>query len=252
MSKYIATKLHQLIEGGHGEPLYDRMLELPHYVIDDRLVELFQREDIVRSIVAVIEADVAYLPYHEMVVEYDVKGERTFRVLARLRETTPGVNGDFLADIVLHTEGMTSITREPVRMRTATDPAGIDVAETWSKSDQVTAAFALMIALLMLNIQGIDKEVIEPERLNKSRKASGKPGIPRHTLLHIGTVLNSEGHGVRFGEGRHMPVHLRAGHVRHQAHGPGMTERKLIYIPPVLVNFHPGDDVKQPKRVLTR
>ena len=252
MSKYIATKLHQLIEHGHGEPLYDRMLGLPHYVVDDRLIELFQREDIIRSVTAVIEADVAYLPYPEMVVEYDVKGERTFRVLAHLCEETPGVNGAFRADVVLHAEGMTTITREPVRMRTVTDPAGIDVAETWSKSDQVTAAFALMIALLMLNIQGIEKEVIEPSRLNKSRRGQGKPQIPRHTLLHIGTVVNSQGEHVRFGEGRHMPVHLRAGHTRHQAYGPGMTERKLIYIPPVLVNFHPGDEAKPPKRVLTR
>ncbi len=74
-------------------------------------------------------------------------------------------------------------------------------------------------------------------------------------LLRIGTVIDHLGRETSWSSGRHMPLHMRAGHVRHQACGKGRTDRRLVYIPPTLVNFRPGDETKpvpQPKRVLTR
>jgi len=38
------------------------------------------------------------------------------------------------------------------------------------------------------------------------------------------------------GEGRHLKcAHLRTGHLRYQAHGPSMSERKLVFIEPTIV-----------------
>ena len=47
-----------------------------------------------------------------------------------------------------------------------------------------------------------------------------------------------------------MPVHMRAGHVRRQHYGADNADTKLIFIPPVLVNFHPGETPKPPKRII--
>ena len=120
--------------------------------------------------------------------------------------------------------------------------------ETWMR----IAGASLGIALLMLNIQGVEKEVIEPTKLNRQRKASGKPGIPTHTVMRIGHVYDHNGNRVGLGAGRTMPVHMRAGHTRRQHYGEGNTLEKIVFIPPVLVNFKPGErpEVRQPKRIL--
>ena len=101
------------------------------------------------------------------------------------------------------------------------------------------AGFAAQIALLMLHTRGIEKEVIEPTKLNAKRQGTGKIRIPRHTVVRI-RRYDREGRAHSVGGGRQLPLHLRIGHARHQAHGPHHSERKWIFIPPVIVNYRPG------------
>lgn len=250
--KYIATRLHQALELAPDDADLHAIATKPHYVIDRRLTEMFSREDVAKSITAVIEADVARLPYSELVVEFEA--EEPVRRIVWLREES---GNQIDATVIALNAGVLTVTQNPVAISIAQIPVPGFVVNAGAASDldKLAAVFAAAVALLMLNIQGIDKELVTTEALNKARAARGKPSIPRHTILRIGTIIDRLGNKVGYGDGRHMPLHLRAGHVRHQAHGPKMTERKLIYIPPVLVNFKPGDEnaaVPQPKRVLTR
>lgn len=251
--KYIATRLHQALEMAPDDPDVVILASKPHYVVDRRLTEMFAREDVARSITAVIEAGLARLPFPELVVEFDA--EDSVRRFVLLRESPGQVQ--FEASIITLNGPALTVTREPTTIGIARFPVpGFQVGHSsGSELDRLAAVFAAAVAMLMLNIQGIDKELIEPRALNAQRVAKGRPAIPRHTLLRIGTIIDSHGNQARFTDGRHMPLHLRAGHVRHQACGKGNADRKLIYIPPVLVNFKPGDEdrpVPQPKKLLAR
>lgn len=252
-SKYIATRLHQALELAPDDRDLQTMAGKPHYVIDRRLTEMFGREDVAKSITAIIEAGLARLPFPELVVEFDA--EESVRRFVLLAET-PDLTG-FDASIATLSGPALTVTSTPTRVNIVQIPTpGFHVEHSQgSELDRLAAVFAAAVAMLMLNIQGIDKELIEPRALNAQRTAKGRPSVPRHTLLRIGTVVDSEGRSTRFSDGRHMPLHLRAGHVRHQAYGKGHLDRKLIYIPPVLVNFKPGDEtrpVPQPRKILTR
>ena len=248
--KYIATKLHRALEMAPDEPALRAMTDAPHYVIDRRLIEMFGRDDVTKSISALIEAEIARLPFPHLVVEFEA--EDRVRRFAHISEQA----GGFACTMATLNDPALTITREPVEVGITRLPVvGFYVRNGQSSDlDRLAAVFAVAVAMLMLNTQGIEKELIEARALNTSRVASGKPAVPRHTLLRIGTVIDAHGNEVSFSNSRHMPLHLRAGHVRHQAFGKGRTERKLVYIPPTLVNFKPIDvdrPVPQPKRVVS-
>lgn len=112
-------------------------------------------------------------------------------------------------------------------------------------------ARALFAALVLTNTRGITKEVIETEKVNRARAKAGKTGtpIPRHTLIRIGHVYNRAGAEVRHEGARRSPiVHLRRGHIKEIPVGRGRTGKKLVYIPPVLVNWDGPEDEKHPDR----
>lgn len=250
--KYIATRLHRALEMAGDDTDLVAMTQAPHYVVDRRLTEMLAREDVSRSITAVIEAQLAHMPFPSLLVEFDA--EDSVRRFAHIFER-PDENAFDVVLAVLNGPALT-VTRAPIRIEIVNLPVpGFVVRPSQSSElDRLAAVFAVAVGMLMLNINGVEKDVVEPRKLNRSREAVGKPSIPRHTVLRIGTVIDSAGRSVRYADGRHMPIHLRAGHVRHQVCGKGRTERKLIYIPPVLVNFHPGDERQPPKpqRLLTK
>lgn len=248
--KYIATRLHHALEMAPDEPALLAMTTAPHYVIDNRLIEMFGRDDVTKSITALIEAGIARLPFPGLVVEFEA--EDSVRRFAHLAEQPEGF-GCTMA--TLNGPALT-ITRDPVEVGITRLPVvGFYVRNGQSSElDRLAAVFAVAVAMLMLNTQGIEKELIEVRALNASREVRGKPAVPRHTLLRVGTVIDAHGNEVSFSSSRHMPLHLRAGHVRHQAFGKGRVERKLVYIPPTLVNFRPADagqPIPQPKRVVS-
>lgn len=250
LRKYIATRLHQALDMAPDDEALRAMTEAPHYVVDSRLIEMFFREDITKSIAALIEAGIFRLPFPELLVEFEVGGP--VRRFIHIHERGDGFDCICAA---LNGPALT-VTQKAVRVDVSRDPMCFRAdGEMSSELDRMACVFAVSVAMLMLNTQGVEKEVLDATPLNKAREVRGQAAIPRHTLLRIGTVVNAKGERVSFGDCRHMPLHLRAGHVRHQAYGKGRNERKLIYIPPTLVNFRPehaSEPVALPMRVLTR
>lgn len=250
--KYIATKLHKALEMAPDDEDLAAMTNAPHYVVDRKLIEMFGREDVNRSIAALIEAGICRLPYEQLVVEFEAEdGVRRF---AHLREKPDGSVSCTMA--VLNAPALT-VTSHPITVSIKSDPETAFVVSGGKSSelDKLAAAFATAVALLMLNTKGIEKELLQPVALNEAREKRGMPAIPRHTVMRIGTVVDALGRERSFSESRHMPLHLRAGHVRHQVCGKGRADRKLVYIPPTLVNFNPAEpDHKAPlpKRILSK
>lgn len=241
----IATKLHMLEELGVDDPLLGRMMAAPKYAIAPQLVAILSRPDVQTSIWAMIEAGIARLPYAPLLIEFSVWP--TVHRFVLLDEADGGFT---LRDIVL-VENRAAVV-SPSEIRVGIAPGAITVDRHADESEGLAAALAVSIALLMLNIRGVDKQVIEASALSRARQKRGKPAIPSHTLLRVGTIYDRSGRGVAAGSGRHMPVHLRAGHVRQQPCGPASADRKPVFIPPVLVNYREGGaEPRTPQRLVT-
>lgn len=250
MTKYIATKLHKAQELAPSEEFFAQAATLPHYIIDKSLRELLSRGDVQASVTAMIEAQIAHLPFTPMLVEMETgqNGSHSFVMLEEWQDRFRARMG------VLHPHGAAEVsphwfvlTLKPYWVEVNVQFGATDEHESWLR----IAGLALTIALLMLNIQGIEKEKIVSQALNKRRSASGKPTVPDHTVVRIGHVYTREGKKVKYGSsGRVMPVHMRAGHTRRQHFGEGNAETKIIYVPPVLVNFHPGQEAKPVKKII--
>lgn len=228
------------------EAIVARMLTAPTYCVDIEVVKLLQRADVMNTLKALIEAGIARLPFNPMVLEFSPPVDLPSRYFCLLTEK----------DDKTITSGTARLSRDHHELIIGTDDYEIELLQEGMVLHNMQAekdasgwasVVALSIALLMLNTQGIEKEVIHTDRINKRRAAhnDGRPPIPRHTVVRIGTIYDRSGkaHSVG-GSGRHMPVHLRAGHVRHQHFGKGNEEVKLIYIPPCIVNYREEDGTK--------
>lgn len=242
----IHTALHRLAEIAGAEPLVMRMHGVAHYAVAMDVIQIMTRDDVQKSVLAMLEAGIAHLPYPEMLVEFSVAPGCVRFVLLKER------SGGFSAEgAVLVRNELADIS--PTHARIAVTPCGLTIDRAFDGSEADAFVLAAALGLLMLNIRGIDKQVVEPRALNKARRAHGRPTVPTHTVVRIGTVFDraGRGHAGAIQNGRRMPVHLRAGHTRMQACGPEHSERRPVYIPPVLVNYREDEPVaKQPKRLV--
>ncbi|CAM5576094.1 hypothetical protein MAUB1S_09685 [Mycolicibacterium aubagnense] len=240
----IATKLHILAELCEGDPLVAAMQQAPCYSISREIVGIMDRRDVQDSVIAMVEAGIARLPYAPLLVEFSVEEcVRRFVLLDevgdRIQACCAALYRERLADV--------SESRAVVSLH---ELNGISITRYRDAEEGGAIILAVTVALLMLNTAGIDKQVIDPAALNAQRVKRGRAAIPSHTVIRIGTIFDRSGRAVTGSTGRHMPVHLRAGHVRHQACGPDRADRKLIYVPPVLVNYREGDQPRQVKRLV--
>lgn len=236
MSAAIFTRLHKL------SALVDPG-DLPscenHYVIGADLLAAMPRADVQRSIAAMIEADMARLPFPELLVEFSVQAGVTRFLWLReapgsIRATVAMLTGESLATVPTKAASV------------AIEAGGLRVIDHADERDGQAIALGAAFALLMLNVRGIDKQRIEPRKLNAARAKGGKTPIPTHVVLRIGVVYDRQGKPVAGGN-RLKHVYLRAGHVRDQAYGPLWRDHRRIYIGPVLVNYRDGDDVPAPR-----
>lgn len=243
----IATKLHQLIElVGADEPVIVKMLAAPKYVISAEVMAIMTRRDVQTSIGAMIEAGIARLPYAPLLVEYSVDANVPVRRFVLLDELAN--EGAFMARVAV-LNGRTFAAISDAHIVVEVVDGGLKVTQSRHANDGMAAVLAVSIAMLMLNIRGLDRELVITDRLNKGRLRSKELPIPRHNIVRIGTVYDRAGDAHAAGPGtRHMPVHLRTGYVRNQAHGRGLTEHRPVYIPPVLVNYREGEPVKVPAK----
>jgi hypothetical protein len=243
----IATKLHQLAElVGPKEPVIVKMMAAPKYVISPEVMAIMTRTDVQRSIAAMIEAGIARLPYAPLLIEYSVDPNVPVRRFVLLDELAN--EGAFMARVaVLNGRRFAALSDTHIVVEVI--DGGLKVTQQRQAADGMAAALAVSIALLMLNIKGIDRETIRTDKLNKARLRGGELPIPRHDVLRIGTIYDRAGVAHAAGPGnRHMPVHLRAGFVRNQAYGPGLIDHRPVYIAPVLVNYRADEPVKVPAK----
>lgn len=115
------------------------------------------------------------------------------------------------------------------------------IGKTYQK-DTAFIVRGLFCSLLLMTTDGVAREEVEVQKLNKKRSASGKPSIPHHTYIHIGKVYKSaSGNDADTYVPRKSPrPHWRRGHLRNVRYGTGREKVKQVYINPRLVAFH-GD-----------
>lgn len=259
------------VAGNDLQTLFEAFIEMPLYIMDHSIDELFRSGQAQRSVSEMFKADVAKLPFPELLVEcWDGSRVRHFVSLKQLDDDPQffyavitwegGPNGGIWMEQCaaggiswrpeLEVEGHLGVWElRSEGMRGATPDA--------KDKDYVqrVAAFALNFALLMSHVAGLEREVIEtPPKLHKARVRSGKPSVAKYHLVRIGHVYDKAGNKVAITEGnrRTMPVHMRSGHIRNQPYGPGRELRKPIWIAPVLVNYEDGSPLPLPKPKVVR
>lgn len=233
----VYTKWHRVDWSVIDPKVYARMHRAAKYHVADDVVEIMGREDTYKSVNALIEANLLRLPYDPIVIEFSATSAFRRFVLLEQKEENFLAHSYFirLSDESFYTaseEAELTVTREFMQVNKVID----------DKDGQAIACAATM-ALLFLNVKGLDKQVIKPDGLNKAREKKGKPAIPSVTTIRIGTIYDRDDKIVKRGgnTGRKMRVHLRAGYTRNQHYGKGNELTKIVYIPPVVVNYSPGD-----------
>lgn len=264
----IGTKLHQLREivgTRENVPLLHDMLKAPKYFIDKDVVDLLSRNDVQTSIAAMIQANVARLPFNPLLIEYDTFGDTGGKMhcFVLLEEAAGCIRAQnfimyesekYNSTVARETRAGSHIRIDLINSVDILKPTiKVDANGAGDTLDAQIAAVAVMIALLMLNVKGIEKRVVETESLNKQRVKRNKHPVPSHTVIHIGTIYDRSGKGHRYindGKRGPMPVHMRRGHARHQACGEGMKDHKWVYIPPVLVNYREESTMRIPEQTV--
>lgn len=245
----IGTRLHVLREFGFADPQFDLMMKASKFFVGADVLRVLTRDDIQSSISAMIEAGIARLPFSPLLIEYDSIMQDGVHHMDYLEEKHDNLIHAHAGLLIRKGDGNAffRITRDPAEISFTADHR-IKIEVKGDEIDGTSLSYSVMVALMMLNVKGIEKEVITSAALNRSRVSKGKGQVPEYTTVRIGTVYDRSGNAVRVTDvNRHIRVHLRRGHIRHQAHGEGMTERKIIFIPPVLVNYRgEGDAVVHP------
>lgn len=239
----IATKLHQLAGlVGEAEPIVVAMRAAAKFFIAPEIVDIMPRSDVQKSIGAMLQAGIARLPFSPLLVEFAVVPP--IHRLVLLDEIGNSGDGGFRARVVtIRQAGFAIVSTSKITVEIR--QSGLHVDGHSDESEGRAVGLAASMALLMLNVRGVEKEVVSVERLNLVRQRKGQPLVPQHTVIRIGTIYDRHGQGHKYGgseSGRHMPVHFRCGHARHQHFGEGNAEIRVVYIPPVLVNYREGGE----------
>lgn len=90
-----------------------------------------------------------------------------------------------------------------------------ELAKKTSLKDAGALWRAVFCATLLLSTRGMTREVIECQKLNKHRVASGKPSIPQHTYISLGRVYKSKtgDDSTEYIPGKSPTPHWRRGHI---------------------------------------
>lgn len=260
----IRSQLHKLLEllpklqlqadrvlGGRVK-LVNFFETAPHYVFSEEIVDLLTAtESAIKSIETLIECQVLHLPFAEMCLQFPSPGCTWFAAIEEANDKfytyMIGLQGESYVD--LGPVVMTPTLPGPEK------PGGFECqGPDLETSVAIAHSIAVRLAVLMTHIAGLEREVHEaPVKLNKARAKQGKIPIHHHEYIHVGKVYDSAGRAhSRTGTGRHMPIHMRAGHSRTQRFGKGLEESKLIWIPPVIVNYHPDGEQKRYERRIVK
>lgn len=125
------------------------------------------------------------------------------------------------------------------------------VKETYLK-DAGNVFYAASAAYLLMASAGVEKEVIQCEKLNKKRRTDGKPTIPQHTYVYIKHVYRSaSGDASDEYIPRKSPrPHWRRGHLRNVRFGEGRLQSKPKFIPGRIVAFQGDTEPNRPSYII--
>lgn len=248
--------------------------ECPHFVVERELVDLATEHDYYLSMRDMRRAGVLHMPYPAALVEWPVRGaDAHTMVLVRdlgqkVRQSWEPeddwelsvpfygivlrVHRDQMGDYMVVSPSIVGLDlREESdgRLGVGMTATGSDIlpmtaqlneliGRTYTK-DGAAAWFALCAGTLLVSTHGVEREVVEVDRLNKKRRELGREPVPRHTYIRIGRVYRTY-EGERSDEyvPRRSPrPHWRRGHVRTVRHGAGREKLKQIFVPGRIVAY---------------
>jgi len=243
------------------------MEKLPAFVVQNDAIEMLNRSDCVAAIRAMIEADILKLPYPEMRLEWQVREAESAQFVGTLlgfkemepihefvmlKETDKGIEATY--SFYFCKSGLGAIYEDKFRITPCIGEWRVEYQKDTNPIIKQMALgpcfLAINMALVLMNMKGIEREVHTFPALNKARVKKGKPSISQYSYLRIGHVYRSDGSTVKYTEGDHrtMPMHVRSAHTRRQHYGKNNEETKLVYIPSCIVNFNPGETPSTPKQ----
>lgn len=250
----------------NGMSIMLAMEALPAFVIQNDAIEMLNRSDCIGAIKAMIEADILKLPYSDMRLEWQVRQAESAQFVGtllgfkemepihefvRLREIEGGIEATYA--FYFCKSGLGAIYED--RFRITPRVGEWEVAYNHDTNPIIKQLamgpcfLAINMALVLMNMKGIEREVHSFEPLNKQRIKKGKPAIAQYNYVRIGHVYRSDGTRIKYSEGDHrkMPMHVRSAHTRRQHFGKENSETKIIYVPSCIVNFNPGEKPQQAK-----
>jgi hypothetical protein len=241
-----------------AENVFTRMESAPKYVFSREVIDWTSEhsDDYSRAAATAINAGRTELPYETMLVEMDDDpGERIFWLI---EEAEPNIyliwpafhyprakrtlvfGHPFPASFTARGEVVVAKYDGPLPPHL---PLFIDTYRPM-------AGIALCLAMT-LHVRGIVTRPPAPvsPKLDAARVKKGKPPITKdYVTVHIGYVTDRQGKVHAYEEGRgHVKPHVRSGHYRNQAVGPGRVDRTRIWIKPYLVNYGPDITFEPPQ-----
>lgn len=262
--------------------------ELPHFVIDRELIELATDTEYQKSLYDMKRGGVLKMPYPSMVVEFPGRtaGQQVITILNDgppppgypspeshdqfLTKDFYGMRmsvdrddgGEYLVvgPSVLYIE-IEQRDEEPwigmAALPNGLFPKSNDLNQHVSKTyhrDVGGVLFAATAAYLLMRTAGVEREVVETDKINRKRVTAGKPPVPRHTYVKIGRVYRSAAseRSDEYVPRRSPRPHWRRGHLRTVHHGPGRSQTKEVFIYPKLVAYHADAEAPRPDYVVKR
>jgi hypothetical protein len=264
--------------------------KLPRFVVDSDVLELVMRDKYQQSLLDMKRAGVMRLPFPAMMIEFQYGTGHHIVMLRDLGDDTSqawemGIDKEKLGSlghehpfygIVMRVEkdehgeyvvlGPSHIGID-VEQREGEPYIGLGgfglaifecahkllnetVEKTWTK-DGGSIFRALAAAMLVMHTEGVKREVVECDKINRARIKSHKPIIPRHVVLSIGKVYRSRDADARpedYDKRRSPIPHWRRGHLRNVRYGEGREKVRPKYIPPRLVAFKEFETIDPPAK----
>lgn len=257
------SKFHDLLQHFQPDPRFpdardvlDRMAKAPKFVFSDDVLHFMNlhKDEYSDAIELAAKVGQTSLPHDPMVVEYDnvdapwsrsfwliEQHERGYRTWLAQRSSGNRVivfDGSFSAFFTRNGKIASGAYSKEKLLPVLTE---LERHHAWTP----------LYFAMTLNIRGIVTRPPPPAvpKLDKARAKKGLPPVTRdYITVHIGFVTDKQGNKVAYreGVGGHVRVHLRRGHIRNQACGPGLRDHKEIWIPWTLVNYVPGVTVEEP------
>lgn len=236
------------------------MQTAPKFVFSRDVIEWIKEHsvDYSHAVAIAIGAGRTELPYETMLVEWEKK-EGPERMFWLIKEAAPNsyriwwaVHFPRVSDLVFNYPFTASFHPSG---DVVVEPYDGPIPSHFPSVDGYRPAAGMALGLAMtLHVHGIMTRPPAPvsPKLDAARIKKGKPPITKdYRTVHIGYVTDQHGKKHVYEEGRgHVKPHVRSGHYKDQAFGPGRLDRKRIWISAYLVNYGPGTTIDPPPQYL--